>query len=217
MNGEETSPSNIHCVLLCNIGLFIVGTKYIYSESERLPLLQRTILGCKEGEVFPDIPKFWVTTLQQRLNNISLKFWNKLIKRRRQSSQNTFHLFENPTDTEYKLKISYHWKVPIELFSVDAEFFVLFLTWKTFSPQCFSRNLSKNSIFNCFQQADADGLKFPVDLREVFESWTLQMGYPYVYVDRVDQTTFLIAQKYFLIDPDDKPNYEDSEGSKKYK
>jgi len=43
------------------------------------------------------------------------------------------------------------------------------------------------------------------------------MGYPYVYVDRVDQTTFLIAQKYFLIDPDDKPNYEDSEGSKKYK
>lgn len=100
---------------------------------------------------------------------------------------------------------------------MDAEFFVLFLTWKTFSPQCFSRNLSKSFIFNFFQQADADGLKFPVDLREVFESWTLQMGYPYVYVDRVDQTTFLIAQKYFLIDPDDKPNYEDSEGSKKYK
>jgi len=43
------------------------------------------------------------------------------------------------------------------------------------------------------------------------------MGYPYVYVGRLSQDTFHTAQEYFLIDPADKPNFEDSEGSKKYR
>jgi len=52
---------------------------------------------------------------------------------------------------------------------------------------------------------------------EILESWTLQMGYPLVSVTRKDSSSLSVSQSYFLISTDDQPNYEDSEGSAKYR
>jgi len=43
------------------------------------------------------------------------------------------------------------------------------------------------------------------------------MGYPLVSVTKKDSTTFSVSQSYFLINPNDEPNYEDSEGSQQYR
>ncbi|CAK8692596.1 unnamed protein product [Clavelina lepadiformis] len=57
-------------------------------------------------------------------------------------------------------------------------------------------------------EADADGLLTDVPLQQVFESWTLQMGFPLLTVARTGTNAITVTQEYFLINPDDSPNYE---------
>ena len=62
--------------------------------------------------------------------------------------------------------------------------------------------------FCTFKEADADSLLADVPLQQVFESWTLQMGFPLLTVARTDTDAITVTQEYFLINPDDSPNYE---------
>ncbi|XP_078492244.1 solute carrier organic anion transporter family member 4A1 [Ciona intestinalis] len=64
-------------------------------------------------------------------------------------------------------------------------------------------------------QAATDGLTFPYPLQDVFETWTLQMGYPLITMERVDASTILLTQEYFLVDP--KDSAVDTPGSLTYK
>jgi len=79
----------------------------------------------------------------------------------------------------------------------------------------------KLSVFlNCsipLQQANMKSISFPVDLLEVLETWTLQMGYPLVSITRKDEATFSASQSVFLIDSNDTPNFDYSDGSRKYR
>ena len=45
-----------------------------------------------------------------------------------------------------------------------------------------------------------------VNVKEVMETWTLQMGFPVVTIMRLDQETATADQKRFLIYPADKLN-----------
>uniref|UniRef100_H2XYF3 Aminopeptidase n=1 Tax=Ciona intestinalis TaxID=7719 RepID=H2XYF3_CIOIN len=64
-------------------------------------------------------------------------------------------------------------------------------------------------------QAAKDGLTFPYPLQDVFETWTLQMGYPLITVERIDASTIKLTQEYFLVDP--KDSAVDTPGSLTYK
>ena len=57
-------------------------------------------------------------------------------------------------------------------------------------------------------------MTFPYDLQSVFETWTLQMGYPLITVrETVDKIA--MTQEYFLSDPQDSP--KETEFSGRYK
>ena len=57
-------------------------------------------------------------------------------------------------------------------------------------------------------------MTFPYDLQSIFETWTLQMGYPLITVrETVDKIA--MTQEYFLSDPQDSP--KETEFSGRYK
>jgi len=70
----------------------------------------------------------------------------------------------------------------------------------------FSYNVaSHDDLFNAWiEQAKEDGITFPVDLQKVFESWSLQMGYPIITVKK-ENSKITMSQEYFLVDPTDSP------------
>jgi len=65
--------------------------------------------------------------------------------------------------------------------------------------------VSHDDLFAAFiDQAKNDGKKFPYDLQAVFETWSLQMGYPLITVRKTGDKIYM-SQEYFLVDPDDSP------------
>jgi len=65
--------------------------------------------------------------------------------------------------------------------------------------------VSHDDLFAAFiDQAKIDGLTFPYDLQSVFESWSLQMGYPLITVRKTGDKVYM-SQEYFLVDPEDSP------------
>ena len=63
---------------------------------------------------------------------------------------------------------------------------------------------SFRKLINFIQQAKNDGKTFPYDLQAVFETWSLQMGYPLITVRKTGDKIYM-SQEYFLVDPDDSP------------
>ncbi|XP_070567834.1 aminopeptidase N-like [Ptychodera flava] len=67
-------------------------------------------------------------------------------------------------------------------------------------------NAKMNDLWDALTEAtNEDGLELPASIKDIMNTWTLQMGYPVVTVtrdySRPDVITFSCAQEQFLIDP----------------
>lgn len=47
-----------------------------------------------------------------------------------------------------------------------------------------------------------------LNLEEIMSTWTKQMGYPLITIERNNQTSIKITQKQFLLDPSSPPTEE---------
>uniref|UniRef100_H2YKR7 Aminopeptidase n=1 Tax=Ciona savignyi TaxID=51511 RepID=H2YKR7_CIOSA len=86
---------------------------------------------------------------------------------------------------------------------------------KYLNDQAFSTGTHDILFQHWIDEASANGLTFPYPLQNVFECWSLQMGYPLISVTRITPNTIRLTQEYFLIDPNDSP--VDTPGSLTYK
>ena len=56
-----------------------------------------------------------------------------------------------------------------------------------------------------FKVAKEDSKLLNVDLSDIMNSWTRQMGYPLITIERVDANNIKISQKLFQLDPLSSP------------
>uniref|UniRef100_H2YKR5 Aminopeptidase n=1 Tax=Ciona savignyi TaxID=51511 RepID=H2YKR5_CIOSA len=85
---------------------------------------------------------------------------------------------------------------------------------KYLNDQAFSTGTHDILFQHWIDVTSANGLTFPYPLQNVFECWSLQMGYPLISVTRITPNTIRLTQEYFLIDPNDSP--VDTPGSLTY-